>query len=141
MLKQKRLYLGSLAAVLLFMVIFTEKTEIKSKRIIRIQAGLSTSAANLSRCTEESYQYHWNGKQGKEFHPNHTALDTLGFPLTEFITLDKELLEDFVFVTASNRTYALAAREGIATIQTHFPSRNIIFYDIGLENPDYITEV
>ena len=79
-----------------------------------------------------TYYYEWNNKTGKPFHPETLALDSIGFPLTNFVSITDTILHEFIFVTAVNTLYFQPALEGIANIQKHFPEKNIIFYDIGL---------
>ena len=75
--------------------------------------------------------YEWNNTKGEPFHPQMLALNSIGFPLTNFVTVNESILNEFVFVTAANNAYLKPVLDGIATIQKHFPKK-IIFYDIGL---------
>ena len=79
-----------------------------------------------------TYTYVWNTTQGHPFHVDKSVLSSIGFPLTEFVRLDRSILENFVFVTASNQHFARVCVEGIAVLQRYFPRKKIIFYDLGL---------
>ena len=87
-----------------------------------------------------TYYYEWNNKKGKPFHPKTLSLDSIGFPLSNFVTITDSILNEFVFVTAANKNYFKPALEGVANIQKHFPRKTIIFYDIGLF-PEQIAQV
>ena len=87
-----------------------------------------------------TYFYEWNNTKGLPFHPNISALDFIGFPLTNFVSITDSTLKDFVFVTAINDNYATRALKCIGTIQEHFPEKKIILYDLGL-SPSQITQV
>ena len=80
-----------------------------------------------------SYQYKWSHNSGLPFQVEKQHLQSLGFPISDFVNLSDSTLEDFVFVTAANEDFVENSIEGIATIQQYFPHRKIIFYDLGMK--------
>ena len=57
-------------------------------------------------------------------------LTGIHWPLANYTELSDDDVETFVFVTAANLPYLPVAQDAIATIQQHFPTRKIIFYDL-----------
>ena len=48
------------------------------------------------------------------------------------VTLDPEVMESFVFVTASSSNHFEESQDAVASVQHHFPKYKIIYYDLGL---------
>ncbi|CAH1774565.1 unnamed protein product, partial [Owenia fusiformis] len=55
-------------------------------------------------------------------------------PKSSFVELSEEMLQNFVFVTASSRNHFNESLDLIGSIQTYYPDRDIYYYDIGLED-------
>jgi hypothetical protein len=48
------------------------------------------------------------------------------------VTLNRTMLDDFVFVTAASDKYFDTSLDTIGRIQRYFPNKTIIYYDLGL---------
>ena len=48
------------------------------------------------------------------------------------VTLNPEVMESFVFVTASSSNHFEESQDAVASVQHHFPKYKIIYYDLGL---------
>jgi hypothetical protein len=57
-----------------------------------------------------------------------------------YVELEQKVLENFVFVTAASSNHFEESRDAVASMQTQFPGKLILYYDLGLE-PKQVTEV
>jgi hypothetical protein len=69
---------------------------------------------------------------GKPFHLSSSLLKNLGIPLTDFVPIRRESLDDFVFVTAASQHVFHVAMDAIGNIQKFLPNHMIYFYDLDL---------
>ncbi|CAH1774564.1 unnamed protein product [Owenia fusiformis] len=93
-----------------------------------------TQKRRLFVYTNNLYDQHFRAKRPLE--ATEEMLQRLQIPPPEssFVELSEEMLQNFVFVTASSRNHFNESLELIGGIQTYYPDRDIYYYDIGLED-------
>ena len=53
-------------------------------------------------------------------------------PPKQFVSLDENNVNRFVFVTGVSENHFKESKDAIASVQAHFPGRKLYYYDIGL---------
>ena len=71
-------------------------------------------------------------QSGLAFHVDQSAFAHLGIPPSEFVEPDVLSFKKFVFVTSASSNHFNESMDMIASIQTHFPDKDVYFYDLGL---------
>ena len=85
------------------------------------------------------YNHPHKEETGKVFNISHrdTLLNGIltSIKQMEYVDLNKQTLDDFVFVTAADEGHFAEVFDAVASIQTQYPDKVIIFYDLGLSFP------
>ena len=84
------------------------------------------------------------------WHPNYNfsvlsteskLLENIHLHQIQYLTLNDNNVNQFVFVTAADALYVPMANRAIATVQRFFPGRKIIFYDLNIKEGHVSSEV
>ena len=91
------------------------------------------------------WQYTWNNGSadlvGKEFNvPVNLTGRVDRLSRGPFVQLNANTLQDFALVTGASANHFKEALEAVALVQEFFPSRTLLFYDLGLK-PEQVEEV
>ena len=72
-------------------------------------------------------------RNGSQFVIPGDIMGRMGLPITEFVNLTGDFLQEFVFATATSANHYNQSIDAIASVQKYFPGRKIYCYDLGLD--------
>ena len=72
------------------------------------------------------------GKIFKRFTIDTELLQRLGLDSNNYIQLNMESVQKFVFATGADKTHFTPSLETVASIQKLHPRKTILYYDLGL---------